>query len=227
MNESSDFRSRGCCGPSYLLPWYVAGTLEPDEHRRVEDHLRGCPACRDEVELLGSMKETLARHGLEEAPEAAGFAGTIRKRDPWKVAFAGTMAATLLLGVALVAPLIFPERGGPGVREIRPVTFLPTHRGETSERLLVGEGPWALIVVLPSTAPPGPYALRIERGDLTLVDESVTSDRDGRVALLVRGLAGPDDYRLVLVARDTVDPAEWVYPFTVADPDGGLGRPGG
>ena len=33
-----------------LLPWYVTGRLEADEHSQVEAHLAACPRCQAEVE---------------------------------------------------------------------------------------------------------------------------------------------------------------------------------
>jgi len=33
-----------------LLPWYVTGCLEADEHAQVESHLAACPRCQAEVE---------------------------------------------------------------------------------------------------------------------------------------------------------------------------------
>ena len=41
------------------LPWYVAGTLEPEKIRLVELHLNHCPACREEARALASMQATL------------------------------------------------------------------------------------------------------------------------------------------------------------------------
>jgi hypothetical protein len=41
------------------LPAYVGGTLAIAEARSVEAHLQGCPACREEVRALASMKAAL------------------------------------------------------------------------------------------------------------------------------------------------------------------------
>jgi len=35
-----------------LLPWYLNGTLEPKEHRKVENYLAVCSECRLEMEEL-------------------------------------------------------------------------------------------------------------------------------------------------------------------------------
>lgn len=42
-----------------LLPWYVAGTLEPEALMGIEKHLPNCRVCSDEVAALRSMRNTL------------------------------------------------------------------------------------------------------------------------------------------------------------------------
>lgn len=44
-----------------LLPWYINGTLTPDEHDRVRRHVDGCTACRETISLL-SMVQSSVRH---------------------------------------------------------------------------------------------------------------------------------------------------------------------
>jgi len=43
-----------------LLPWYVTGTLGPDQRRLVEDHLGGCPLCRAELVRERAMRKAVA-----------------------------------------------------------------------------------------------------------------------------------------------------------------------
>src|SRR5574337_260299 len=67
-----DQELHGCTDDaSQLLPWYVNGTLAPDDARRVETHLAGCEACRaelrDQQQLRGLMR-TPAQ--VEYAPQA-------------------------------------------------------------------------------------------------------------------------------------------------------------
>lgn len=50
-----------------LLPWYVNGTLEAAERRRLDEHFADCPACRAELEAEQAVAEAL-RAGAEEAP---------------------------------------------------------------------------------------------------------------------------------------------------------------
>jgi anti-sigma factor RsiW len=46
-----------------LLPWHVNGTLEGEEARIFEGHLRDCPSCGRDLPLLISMREAIERHG--------------------------------------------------------------------------------------------------------------------------------------------------------------------
>lgn len=39
-----------------LLPWYLNGSLEPDEQAQLEQHLRGCASCRAELENLRTLQ---------------------------------------------------------------------------------------------------------------------------------------------------------------------------
>ncbi len=45
-----------------LLPWWVNGSLEPDERRQVEDHLATCAACRAELAATRAAFELYGRH---------------------------------------------------------------------------------------------------------------------------------------------------------------------
>jgi Putative zinc-finger len=50
-----------------LLPWYANGTLEAAERTLVQEHLGGCPACREELARCGGLAAALAA-GPENAP---------------------------------------------------------------------------------------------------------------------------------------------------------------
>src|SRR4029450_10295935 len=45
------------------LPWYVTGTLDPDESRAFQAHLVTCDACREELAVLEMLKNELEKHG--------------------------------------------------------------------------------------------------------------------------------------------------------------------
>lgn len=67
--------------PEELLPWYVNGTLEGEELRRLEKHLASCLVCRRELEALRGL-----RHGVREAAQISdedrpGAAGLDRLLD--------------------------------------------------------------------------------------------------------------------------------------------------
>jgi anti-sigma factor RsiW len=56
-----------------LLPWYLTGTLDPDEAAAFRDHLAGCAECREEAEIHEKIRSEIARHGkafLEDHPSA-------------------------------------------------------------------------------------------------------------------------------------------------------------
>jgi anti-sigma factor RsiW len=48
-----------------LLPWYVTGRLDPDEHARVDAHVEACPECQAEVRFQQRLQSEIARLPLE------------------------------------------------------------------------------------------------------------------------------------------------------------------
>ncbi len=62
--------------PEELLPWYVNGTLGPQELQRVEAHLDQCPSCREEVQALRALRREIkdvAEPSEEDLPGEAGI----------------------------------------------------------------------------------------------------------------------------------------------------------
>jgi hypothetical protein len=53
-----------------LLPWYVNGTLAPEERRGVENHLATCALCQDDLVALVKLQAGLRRE-LVDAPDAS------------------------------------------------------------------------------------------------------------------------------------------------------------
>lgn len=57
------------------IPWCVAGTATADEQARVQRHLQGCPACRDEWALQERIRDGLR---LQPAPVGSAEPGLAR-----------------------------------------------------------------------------------------------------------------------------------------------------
>jgi hypothetical protein len=114
-----------------LLPWFLNGTLQGEEAVKVEEHLRGCPGCRAELESLRVM-QTEYLEG-EMAPEAQAALAKLRPRlqalpakrpprrsmgraaaltAPFPVWFKLAMAAQFALVFGLGWAVLQPERAG-------------------------------------------------------------------------------------------------------------------
>ena len=102
--------------PEQLLPFYVNGTLEGEEHRQVETHLRSCLVCRREVEALKALRSAVGTASRAEPPGEAGLdrllaaiegeetAAVPKRRFPrwWMQALAAMVVMTL--GLVLWRP---------------------------------------------------------------------------------------------------------------------------
>src|SRR5262245_14314128 len=114
-----------------LIPWYVNGTLAPDERRRVEEHLAACAECRGLLEDLRELSP-LVRSGagaLEDHPHAqhlecyaADSAALERELAAWIRSHVGTCEACSEVLLILQQEL---ERSATGAR----VAALPANRG--------------------------------------------------------------------------------------------------
>jgi anti-sigma factor RsiW len=213
MNDDrrSDARTRARHPPDLLA--YVAGQLETEAKRDVEAHLGTCPACREEVDALVSMSETLNRCAREDyAPERALRPGA-RSRNPWKLACVAAVAA--LVVVAAVA-VVLSRRPTPRVMQADgSVVFAAPQRSDGAMAELRGSGPWSISVLLPYTAPDGAYRARIQAGASILAEVTADSDADGRVTLLVQELSTLGEYELSLEPVAPPGEARYVYPFSV------------
>ena len=56
-----------------LLPWYVNGTLDDAERRRVEDYLARSSHARDEVALLRQLRQQVKEEAIEASPGELGL----------------------------------------------------------------------------------------------------------------------------------------------------------
>jgi anti-sigma factor RsiW len=115
-----------------LLPWFLNGTLQGEEAVKVEEHLRGCPGCREELECLRVMQSEYVES--EMAPEAHAALAKLRPRleealpakrpprratgraatltAPFPVWFKLAMAAQFALVFGLGWAVLQPDRAG-------------------------------------------------------------------------------------------------------------------
>jgi putative zinc finger protein len=215
------------------LPWYVTGRLDPREASRVEEHVRGCAACRVEVEALASMRRTIMAYrddltlleGLSEEVKAAGAAvgGAPRPgRAPWVWALAGAAAASMVILGLLALLKAGSGSQGPLLIEAPQIVLLPAQRDAAGTPVLRGSGPWSIRVVLPLGSPDGAYLVRIVRDGGALVGGSeirVPSVEGGQATLLLKSLPEAGRYRMALVpaAGEGGGAAREIsYPFDVA-----------
>ena len=109
MSEHS--RLRDLLGP------YVMGTLGADEEREVEEHLQGCPSCRDEVGGLRLAHERLVDLvNMEETPPRelkdrvlAGMPRRETRRRVPLLAAAAVLFALAVLGVLYSTGFFAPD----------------------------------------------------------------------------------------------------------------------
>ena len=115
-----------------LLPWYVNGTLAPEELRQVEAHLGTCAHCREEVALLKGLRERIRQADAETEPGELARQRLLRdirkpsrNRHPaWFPALA--VAATLVIGT--------------GGDHRRPVAIAERHDHAARQRAFSGSG---------------------------------------------------------------------------------------
>jgi anti-sigma factor RsiW len=172
------------------LPWFVAGTLEPAESENVSRHIERCTVCREEVEALSSMRQTLRMHTVGDADGTTlsldGSAATapVRRFDYRKL---GLLAATIAVGILLSFFLLESGRHEPpGGAVPRQATLTPTLRSDASTPRIQGTGDWMLTVVLPTTASPGTYAVSISPPGAIAVSESSEFATDDQLRLTVQ-----------------------------------------
>lgn len=129
---------------------YVLGALDPAERDRLEGHLSGCPACRDEVASLAALPGLLSRlrDDLETADVAAPPVGPlverlgrettrVRRRQRWLVAAAAAAIVVASAAVGLAA--------WPGAEPAGATRYVATEGASTAT---VVPKQWGMIVEL-------------------------------------------------------------------------------
>ncbi|MFF5260099.1 zf-HC2 domain-containing protein [Actinomadura viridis] len=106
----------GCAEARASLGVYVLGAIDPAERARLEAHVEGCPACRDELAGLAGMPALLGRVNETQIAQVTGpppelldalLAQAAEGRRGWRGRLAGALPGTL--------PGRGPARGpGPG-----------------------------------------------------------------------------------------------------------------
>jgi anti-sigma factor RsiW len=213
MNDDrgSDTRTETKHPPDLLA--YVAGQLDVEAKRDVEAHLGVCPACREEVDALVSMSETLRHCAQEDYASERLSVPDSSSRNPWKLACVAAVAA--LVAVTAVAVVLSRRPSAPPMRGVTSVVFTAPQRSDATIPELRGSGPWSISVLLPYTALAGAYRARIQAGSSPVAEATAESDPDGRVTLLVRELPAGGEYELILEPVAPSDGARYAYPFSV------------
>ena len=111
--------------PLEELAGAVDGTLASDDRAALDDHLRSCPSCRDEITVATAAREALEAMPAVAAPDlAAGFtperiaaltAEPSTRRSPWPKVAPALAAAAVVALVALVVPRLGSSSNGENV----------------------------------------------------------------------------------------------------------------
>ena len=99
-----------------LLPWYLNGSLEPEDAARVRDHLSACAICGQEIDVLSLVAREVGEHDLALLDPSEPAVPPVREaRDrarAWPVAAA--VAVSLALAAWWVARSFEARRGAGG-----------------------------------------------------------------------------------------------------------------
>ncbi len=116
--------------PEELLPWYANDTLTGEERQRVEDHLRDCGQCRQELAWLQQLRQQVKGLQTLESPGELVRAKLLRevRSQPrrqrvqwWQAALAASLAVIVIQGAVIF------RLSGPGTLQVAatPVGSLP------------------------------------------------------------------------------------------------------
>lgn len=116
--------------PEELLPWYANDTLTGDERQRVEDHLRDCGQCQQELAWLQRLRQQVKGLQPLESPGELVRAKLLRevRSQPrrqrvqwWQAALAASLAVIVIQGAVIF------RLSGPGNMQVAaaPIGSLP------------------------------------------------------------------------------------------------------
>ena len=116
--------------PEELLPWYANDTLTGDERQRVEDHLRDCGQCRQELAWLQRLRQQVKGLQPQDSPGELVRAKLLRevRSQPrrqrvqwWQAALAASLAVIVIQGAVIF------RLSGPGNMQVAaaPIGSLP------------------------------------------------------------------------------------------------------
>ena len=184
----------------------ASGRAAGESTAGVEEHLRGCASCRDEVALL--QREFPEKVGRVRAARTGG--GRLR------------LAAAAVVAVSVgLAGFWVGMRMEPPAQAVPSVTLSPDRRGGAGGAVLHGRGPWVLDVLLPLEAPSGDYRMRIEDQDgkpvLELEGRLTDVERQG-LTLWIPRLPAPGEYHLFLYPEPGATGGPYRYVFGVQGP---------
>ena len=173
------------------LPDYLHDRLDTARRRRVEAHLAGCDACREELALLRALRVTMRRAPAVDSEAIAAAIPPYRApaRRGWAV---GWRAAAAVVAIAVGGTSIALLRGrAPAVRQdVTPyVQAVPTPRRE-SPTVAVTPSP---VPRAPAIASPSrqPVATVVSR-ELAMAGGSINDLSDGELSALVDGIESLD-----------------------------------
>lgn len=176
-----------------LLPWYVNGTLDDVERKRVQRHVEECAECRDNAEMLGNVRRAV-RSGspapLVPAPDEERLLATLDKDGranihrtwPWIAAAAAVAAVAITLAWQLgprpaVAPVMFETVTSPAVDQsinyVLEVQFVPDAATGTHGAFFESIGAGDLAVPLNDRS----YRVALGLGTVTLAELQQYADR--------------------------------------------------
>jgi hypothetical protein len=194
-----------------LLPWFINGTLVPDERERVEAHLAECAECSADVEEERRLASQIAslpldadsgweamerRIAAESAPRVRPPSGMWRKRVPvgWAVAspFAAAAAVALVFVNVMQAQPVQPQYRALGAADMAQtanlvVQFEPDTRARDMQAALADVN--ARLVDGPTDT--GAYMIRVDQSKREIALKRLRDNQAIALAEPIDGAARP------------------------------------